>query len=585
MPSSVPEPDLANSPRLDALIHDGKLDLSLQDAIALALENNLDLAIARYNIPIAEADILRTRAGAPFLGVNTGVVQNTPGGGVGGLGSGAPGAGAGGTTGGAGGAGAGAGGLVQSTYGAGTVVSSFDPHITALASLEHLTEPLYNLTQYGVPFLKVNTGLVNATYVQAFPTGTSVQFEFDNGRQTINSPYAGLTPALNTNWRFLISQQLLAGFGLGPNLRYLRIAKNDKKISDSAFRDQVVATVTQITNIYWDLVSAYQDEQVKERSLAFAQKSLEDQKKQLELEAVPAMDVMKAEAEVATRDGELTIAKTSLQLQQSLIKNAITKRLDAALEEMPVIPTAALANATPAVSTPVQDLIAKALRDRPELYESQIDLQNRQITRRSLKNALLPTVTATAYYAGSGLAGSPNPYYSLGQNVINVPPDFGGAVSNAFNNSSPDYLAQVQLNIPLRNRQAKADQFRSELEYRQAELRVEEQKKQIRIEVRNAAYALEQNAARVAAARKARDLAQRSFDIMKQEQQLGAGSSFQTLTAEHDLALADSALLAAETTYEKSRVEVDRATGATLERMGISIAEAKAGVVSHGGTP
>jgi hypothetical protein len=108
------------------LIRDGKLYLSLRDAISLALENNLDLAIARYNLPIANTDILRTKAGGSFRGVNTGVVQGTPGGGVGGFGSGAPGAGAGGTSSGAGGAGAGASGLVQSTLGTGTAVASYD---------------------------------------------------------------------------------------------------------------------------------------------------------------------------------------------------------------------------------------------------------------------------------------------------------------------------------------------------------------------------------------------------------------------------------------------------------------------------
>ena len=144
-PSRVPKPNLANSPRLDQLMRDGKLYISLQDAIALALENNLDLAIARYNLPIADTDIQRTKAGGFFRGVNTGVVQGTAGGGVGGFGQGAPGAGAGGTTGGAGGAGAGASGLVQSTLGIGTTVSSYDPIISGTMGIEHLTTPLSNL--------------------------------------------------------------------------------------------------------------------------------------------------------------------------------------------------------------------------------------------------------------------------------------------------------------------------------------------------------------------------------------------------------------------------------------------------------
>src|SRR5689334_25311048 len=182
MPDSVPEPILTNSARIDQLVRDGKMYLSLKDAIELALENNLDLAIARYNIPIADTDILRTQAGAFFRGVNTGVVQGTPGGGVGGFGTGAPGAGAGGTTGGAGGAGAGASGLVQSTLGAGTAVSSFDPLVNVNGGVEHQTTPLANRQIYGVPLLQLNTGQVAANFSQSFPTGTNITFQFANSR-------------------------------------------------------------------------------------------------------------------------------------------------------------------------------------------------------------------------------------------------------------------------------------------------------------------------------------------------------------------------------------------------------------------
>src|SRR5713101_3475294 len=253
----VPEPQLTNSPLLTQLIRDGKLYLSLKDAIRLALENNLDLAIARYNLPIANTDILRTKAGGVFRGVNAGVVQGTPGGGVGGFGAGAPGGGAGGTTGGAGGAGAGASGLVESTLGAGTAVASYDPTIVASIGAEHQTTPLANLQIYGVPSLQLNTGLVTFGYAQAFPTGTNISFQFNDNRQSTNSPFLFLSPATSSMFRFSIQQELLAGFGFGPNLRYLRIARNNKKISDIAFKDQVIATVTQIENIYWDLVNAY----------------------------------------------------------------------------------------------------------------------------------------------------------------------------------------------------------------------------------------------------------------------------------------------------------------------------------------
>ena len=579
-PDKVPEPTLTNSPRLDQLIRDGKLYLSLKDAIDLALENNLDLAIARYIRPIADADILRTKAGAASRGVNTGLVQGTPGGGVGGLGAGAPGAGAGGTTGGAGGAGAGSSGLVQSTLGEGTSVSSYDPSLNANFSEEHYTQPFYNLQLNGVPTLQQNLGQLNVNYSQSFPTGTTLSFQFNNNRQWVNSIYDQLNPVLSSYYHIGFQQELLAGFGLGPNLRYLRIAKNNRKITDIDFRGQVIATITQIEDIYWDLVKAYEEAQVDEQSLVFAQQSLDNTKKELKLESVAAMDEMKAEAEVSKRDQDLTVARTDLELQESLIKNALTKSLDdPVLEAMPVVPTDTVQQLDEQPSQPLTDLISAALQNRPELSESAVQLLNFQISRKSVRNALLPSLALQAYYGGTGLAGPANPLYQGTINSI-VPTDLGGAIVNAYNNSAPDYYVGLNLNIPLRNRAGKADQYRSELEYRQAELHMEQLKKQIRIEVRHAQYALEQNLAGVEAARKARDLAQRTFEITKKEQDLGSGSNYQTMTAQRDLAEAERDLVTAATVYQRAKVELDRATGTTLEHNGIQIQDAINGTVS-----
>jgi outer membrane protein TolC len=573
-PTLVAQPNLANSPRIDTLVKNGVLELSLKDTIALALENNLDIAIARYNLPIAAADVLRTQAGGTFRGVNTGVVQNTPGGGVGGFGASSSGAGAGGTSGGAGGAGSGASGLVSSTLGTGTNVSSFDPLISGALNNEKFTQPLSNITIYGVPTLQENTTNGNISYLQNFPTGTSLSAVFNNSRGATNSPNSFLNPTLNSYYHVLLQQQVLAGFGFGPNLRYLRIAKNNQKISDEAFKLQVISTVTQIANMYWDLVAAYEDEQVKSRSLDFANQTLDSDRKQLSLQAIPAMDVMRAEGEVATREQDLTIAKTTLQFQELLIKNALTKNLDdPILEAMPVRPT----DHTGTLETtqgPTEDMIARALRDRIELGESDLDLDNRRISQIAARNAVLPSVALTAFYGGTGLAGLPNPASDI---VSTAPRDWGGAVKNAFNNSAPDYYLGVSVSIPIRNRIAKSDQYRAELETRQSELRLQQLKKQIRIEVRNAQYALEQSEARVVSARKGRDLAQKTFDIMAKEQELGAGSNYQTLTAQRDLSIAESMLVAAMTAHQKAKIELDRSVGSTLEANAISIESAKTG--------
>jgi outer membrane protein TolC len=222
-------------------------------------------------------------------------------------------------------------------------------------------------------------------------------------------------------------------------------------------------------------------------------------------------------------------------------------------------------------------MIADALKNRTELQESSLDLQNRALSRKTARNALLPSLSLYGFYAGTGYGGTANK-----DSKVIAPGGYGGTLENALNYSSPEYQAGVQLNIPLRNRIAKADQYRTELEYRQSQVYLEELKKNIRIDVRKARYALEQGASRVEAARKARDLAQRTLDIMQKEQKLGAGSNQQTLSAEHDLSLAASSLVSAETDYEKARIEVRRATGSVLEEYGISIDTARAGVVEEG---
>ncbi len=571
-------PKLDNSPRINQLIKDGKLMLSLNDAIALALENNLDLAIARYNLDIADTDVLRTKAGAQALGVNTGVVQGTPGGGIGGFGSGAPGAGAGGSTAGAGGAGSGAGGLVQSTIGTGAPVSSYDPQINTQFNIEHAIFPIANQVTTGVPAQQLNTANANASFQEAFPTGTSINFGMQNTRETTNARFTELIPLLNSAFRFTVRQRLLSGFGLGPNLRFLHIAKNNREVTDIAFRNQVIATATQIENIYWDLVNAVEDVKVKERSLALAQKTLEDDKKQVELQAIAPIEVTRDESVVDSSNQDLIIAQTNLQLQELLMKNAITRNLsDVEIASANVVPTDTISVPETEPVVPIQDLIAEALSHRPELAEARIDMTNRQISRKAAKNALLPALDLVAFYGGSGLAGVPNPLSPGGAGIPVT--GFGDVFTRTFNGSSPDYSVGFNLSIPLRNRAAQADQVRSELEYGQAELHLQQLQNQVGIEVRNAQFAVTQYRARVVAARKAVEVAQRTLDIEQKKLALGASTSLQVLQVGRDLAVAESNLVTATTAYAKARVELDHSIGATLVNNGISIDDAETGVV------
>jgi outer membrane protein TolC len=582
MRRQVPQPSLNNSPRIGSLLHDGKLTLSLDDAIALALENNLDLAIARYNLAIADTDLLRTQAGGSARGVATGLVQGTPGGGIGGFGSGAPGAGAGGTSGGAGGAGSGASGIVQSTLGTGTSVDSYDPVLSAGLNIEHAAFPLANSVTTGVSALQQNTGTANFGYFQAFPTGTSMSVSFDNARQTSNSRFTTLVPLLNSSLRVNLRQHLLAGFGTGPNRRFIRIARNNREISDIAFRNQVIATVTQIQNIYWDLVNAYEDFRVKQRALDLANRTLENNRKQVQLGAIAPIEVTRAEGEVATRNQELISAETNLELQQLLVKNAVTRNLsDSVLASAEVIPLDTINIPEDEPVTPVQDLISDALSHRAELAEARVDMTNREISRKAAANALLPAVDAFAFYGGSSLAGVQNPNLASTGGPVIASTGFSDAFSRLFDNSSPDYGVGFNIQIPIRNRQAQADQVRSELEFRQAELRLQQLQNQIGIEVRNAQFAVQQNRARVEAARKQRDLAKNNFEIEQKKYALGASTNYDVLQTQRDYAQAESNLVAAMTLYAKSRVELDRATGLTLTRTGIEIGEAEKGQIEH----
>jgi outer membrane protein TolC len=555
--------------------------LSLEDAIALALENNLDLAIARYNLAIADTDVLRAKSGNSVRGVATGLVQGTPGGGIGGFGAGAPGAGAGGTSGGAGGAGTGASGLVQSTLGTGAPLESYDPILVASMNIEHSSAPQSNIVTTGVSRFQQNSGIANFSYSQAFATGTQLMLDFNNSRATNNALFSTLVPEIRSDFRFTFRQHLLSGFGLGPNLRFVHIAKNNREISDVAFRNQVVATVVQIENIYWDLVSAFETVRVNEQSVALAEKTVSDDRAQVKIGNLAPIEVTRAESELAQRREDLLIAQTQLQLQQLLMKNAITRNLsDRVLASAPVIPTNLVALPAQEPVVPVEDLIQDALVHRPELVQTRIDLTNRDISRKGARNALLPTVDFVAWYGGSGLAGVQNPLNT------EVPPSsipttgFTNAFTQLMHTDFPDYAVGLSVNLPIRNRGAQADQVRSELEYRQAQMRSLQLQNQVGIEVRNAQFAVEQNRARVDTARQARDLASQTFDIERKRFALGASTSNDVLHRQRDLAQAESTLVNAMSAYAKSRVELDRSTGSLLSRYGIVLDEAESGNVN-----
>jgi len=578
MPSTAPELNLSNSPRLENLIREGKIYVSLHDAIAVAIENNLDLAYFRYNFPIAQTDIQRTKSGAQANGVNAVVTQSSQGGFSSSSGGG------GGSSGGS--AAAGAGGIVTSTLGAGTAVSSFDPYLNFQGFLDHNTTPEVNAFQVGTPLFKTNTIEVLSNYSQSFPIGTNISATYVGERLATNSPDFSINPELFSNFKLIVTQPVLAGFGLATNERYIRIAKRNAQITDLVFKQQVIATVTQVENIYWDLVNSYEQAQINDRALGFANKTLSDDQKQLDLQAIPAMQVLTDQAAVATAEGNLTVARASLRLNELQMKNVLTKVDDPMIDEMPVVPLDLSAPPDPNADKAMDALIAEAEKKRPEVAIFQMSAEVQKQSLKDINSELLPVLNVYGLYGGQGVAGPKNPNCDVAQLgpdcTSDLPTGFPSMFANTFNYSAPEYQVGMQLSINLRNRQQKADQFRAVLQYRQSQISSVQQQKNILFDVRNSKFALEQAQAHVDAALKARDLAQRTFDIVKQEQLLGAKSSADALAADNALAQAESLLDAAQTDFEKKKVDIDRAIGETLERTGVSIDDAKSGVVTHG---
>jgi outer membrane protein len=593
----VAQPNLGNSPRIDSLMHDGKIYLSIDDAVALALENNLDIDIARYNLNIADTDYLRAKSGANILGVNAGIVQNTPGGGVGGLG-GTVGSGTGGTTVAPSGVGTGTNGLVSSTLGIGSTITSFDPVVTSTLQLDKNDTESTSAAGL-IPVVGQNTYTANFAYTQGFQWGTALSAGFNNSHIATNNPASLLTPEVNSSFQFRITQNLLQGFGSLPNMRFIRIAKNNREISDVAFRLQIITTVDQIEDMYWDLVYAYENVRVQQEALTYAQKALTDTKQQAQVGTVPPIQVVSAQSTLSTDEQNLILAQNNLELEKLLVKNALSRSIeDPALAEADVIPTSTMQIPQEETVIPIQDLINQALSHRAELVESRIDLNSRDLSSKAVRNAMLPTLDAFAYYGGSGVGGNVNP--TLLPPTCNpattscftsstAPPPFvnggpvgyGGTLNQLVNSTAPDKGIGLTLSIPLRNREAQANQVRAELEYRQAQVRLHQLENQVRIEVRNAQFDVKQNRASVQAAQYAVNFARQTLDADQQKLKVGLTTTTAILQDASVLTTSESNLVSAKAAYEKSRIELDRATGLLLDHSGIDVADATRGQVTH----
>ena len=588
----VPEVDMANSPRLDQLIRAGKLYLSLSDAIALAIENNLDIAYARYGPRIADTDILRTKSGQQLRGVQTQISTLSTGQSAAGGGGGAGGGDVSGITGRAGGVGGGAQGVGDASTFFGSAVPSLEPTLTGGLDWGHFSNPQTSSFVSGTNTFVFETSNSNIGIQKGFLTGTNVSLDWRNTLNDTNSLRANFDPSLRSNVTLRISQSLLQGFGRSVNSRNIRIAKNNREVSDLAFEAQVIATVTQVQNLYWDLVSFRAEVRSREEDLRLAQKLYEDNKRRVEIGVLAPIEIVRAEAEVASREQDLTLAVTRVQLQETTIKNALSKNglASPSILDVEIVPTDRIEVPDIEEIQPLQDLMGLALQSRPELAQSRIQLKNQDISLKGVRNAMLPQISIFADLTNNALAGRLNEDFVGFPGIENVVSDFfvgglGTSLSQVLRRNFPDYQIGVRVSFPLKNRRAQADMTATLLERRRADIQLRQQENSIRAEVRDAVIGVQQSRARFTAAEKTRILQERTLDAEQKKFKLGASTIFFVVEAQRDLARARSAAIAAQNNYIKSKVALDRATGKTLGVNNIAIDEAYDGRVSKSPDP
>lgn len=585
--TSAPAADFLNSPRLDGLVRDGKIYLSLSDAIVLALENNYDIAIQRYNLNIADTDLLRAKAGSTLLGTPSGLVTGT-------LGSSgttvAGGGGPGGTSVASGGAGSGVGGLALTTNGGGPTPENMDPVLTGAIELQRQKSPEQNTIFYPSGSLNQNTNTYNFTYNQGFVTGTNLQAGFNNNYTTSNGFFSPYSPSYTTTFNAELTQHLLQGFGWGINGRFIVQAKNNRRIADSAFRQQLLYTINQVEDIYWGLVSAYEDVQAKQGSVDQSSQLLSDDQKQLQIGTLAPLDVVSARSGLETDRQALIASLSNLEYQQLLMKQAIARSLDdPTLANAPVIPTDRVSLIeTPEEHASADDLVREAEANSPAIEQDILNLKNDEITLKGEKNGMLPTLDAYAFYGATGLGGMQSPYCVNFETAAPCPPSgpgsfpsitYGTAFSDLFNSSGPNKGVGFNLSIPIRNRTAQAAQARSVLEYRQAQMRLQQVYVQTRMNVINAQYALTNDRAAVQSATVTRDFDKQSTDAELTKLHLGASTTASVLQQQRALAIAEGTLISATAKYAIDRASLAEILASTLDRYNISIVDAVNGSV------
>ncbi len=571
----VPPVNLTNTDRLEALVREGNLYLSAQDVIALALENNLDIEIQRYQ-PLLTKEVTRRAQGGGLLeSVGVGVAAGPTSVSLTGVSLNA-----------GGGAGSGSAGLSSTAVltSVGPSVPNLDPQFSFGANFQHSTTPQSNLQLTGTSALVVDSRAYQAQISKNSDFGSYFQLSFSSTHLKYNSAFFTLNPYTQGNLDLYVQQNLLNGFGRAVLGRHIRVSKNNEKISDLQFKLQVITTVSAVLNLYWDLVSFNEDLKARKDELATAQSLFEDNKKQVQIGTLAPIEVTRAEAQVYSSQQDLLISQTNLLQQETVLKNALSRSGvdNPLLANVRIVPLDTVSVPPQDELKPIDELVASALKSRVEVAQNQIKLDSSNIDLKGIKNGLKPSLQVFAELTNNGLSGSQN-YLTPGvpAQLPYLTGGYGNLLEQIARRNFPNYSAGLSLNIPLRNRQAQADYMTNALQLRQSELSLQKEINQVRVDVQNAVIGLRQARVRYESSVKARILQQQTLDADKKKYTLGAGTVYQVVTDQQTLSAAVSTEQQALANYSHARIAFDQAMGTTLDVNQISIDQALSGTVTR----
>jgi outer membrane protein len=567
---------LSNTPRLESLIRAGNLYLSAQDVIALALENNVDIAIQRYGPYLAREVVRRAQGGGALRDIGQPIAPGPTSVSLEGVNVNAVGLGESGS-------GVSSGGGIVVQYGA--QPPPLDPVLYLYSNIVHQTIPESNLTLSLTPTLIWDYQTYAAQYSQSFLTGTYAQLSYGSTRNRYNSPLYDINPYTTGYLDLYVTQNLLQGFGIGVNNRNIRVAKNNLKVTDIQLKLQVITTVSAVLNLYWDLVSFNEDLRIKQEALTTAQQLHEGNQHQVELGTLPAIEVTRAAAEVSAAKESLLIAQTNVAQQETVLKNALSRNavVNQTLDEVHIVPLDHITVPEAEELKPTAELVNLAMNQRPEIAKAKINIESSNINLSGSKNYLLPTLVANFELTNNGLSGPVNPV-SAGLGLVSPPVYVGGygnLLRQIFSRDYPNYSAGFSLNIPFRNRVAQADYVADQLGLRQNQLQYQKTVAQIRVDVKNAVIGLQQARARYETAVATRSLAQQTLEAEQNRFRFGESTIATVVQAQRDLAGDQSAEVQAMANYTHAKVAFDQAVGQTLDVNSISMEEAEAGRVAR----